>query len=179
MFFNKEKKVEVSNPLEAKIGSTVVIDTLDFRDKELLVKDIVEYKRQIGTEKFLFTDYHLSNEFKLRVMPDFVLTLNLYREFEFDEDFLSVVEDACASGFNIDDEDAHFNRCNNLTDPYSAELTSAVKKSKVKYWDFSRQATDEAGYEYTDFVMVEQDEETGWFQVWWGQETLKSNVKVV
>lgn len=180
MFFNKEKKVELFNPLEAKVGSTVVVDVIDLRTQDLTVKELLEYTRTIDSKEFQFTDYVLNDSLRLRAMPDFCMSLTLFDEFEFNEDFLGVVEDACNSTFNLDDERAEFVRCNKLTTPYVAQIkTLANKISEISYWDFSRQAVDEAGYEYTDFVIIEKNDESGWFQLWRGQELLRNNIKVV
>lgn len=180
MFFNKEKKEEIFNPLNLVVGAGLVVDTIDFRDKELKVTKIVEFKREINGETFLFTDYILGEELKLRVMPDnFCIMLNMFYEQEFDEGFLNTVQDACTSTFNIDDENAEFTRNKGLKEPYVAMTKSSSTEEKVAYWDFMRDTKDEAGFDYVDFLFIERNEKTGWFQIWRGEELAKDHVKTL
>ena len=47
------------NPLRARIGSSLGVDELDLKDYNFFVKEIREYRRQIGGRQFPFVDYVL------------------------------------------------------------------------------------------------------------------------
>lgn len=127
---------------------------------------------------------------RLRVMPNEAggnekVLLRLYDEFAFAQDFLDVVKDDSGIFEATDDEgaSAEFERINGLKDSYEAAVLvvsettpdgkAAPKRTtsvKVEYWDFWRDM--ELGPENTtkEFVFVEMNQETGWFQIWRGRE---------
>lgn len=127
---------------------------------------------------------------RLRTLPNPVggnmtLLLRLDDEFEFAEDFLGVVNDDTGI-FEVTDDATgakeKFERINNLRASYHAAVLivkettpegKAVQKSarpiKIEYWDYWRDIAvgDKTAKEW---LFVEMDCDTGWFQIWRGRE---------
>jgi hypothetical protein len=128
---------------------------------------------------------------RLRLVPNpaganDALLLRLYDEFEFAEDFLGVVKDT-AGLFKVTEHrsgaEETFSRINDLRESYQAVVlvvaeTTAdgqgvagkVSPAKVEYWDYWRDADIGGGKTAKEFVFVEQNSDTGWFQIWRGRE---------
>jgi hypothetical protein len=128
---------------------------------------------------------------RLRVVPNQAgahdsLLLRLEDEFEFAEDFLAVVKDTTGL-FKITDDDSGaestFSRINDLRTSYEAAVlvvsettpdgkgaTGKVSPIKVEYWDYWRDAEIGDGKTAKEFVFVEMNSDTGWFQIWRGRE---------
>jgi len=128
---------------------------------------------------------------KLRTVPNSAgaydsILLRLHDEFGFAEDFLAVLKDDTGI-FEMTDDDpavsATFNRINDLRASYEAavlvvsETTPDGKAAqgkttalKLEYWDYWRDADIGAGSTAKEFVFVEQNTDTGWFQIWRGRE---------
>jgi hypothetical protein len=128
---------------------------------------------------------------KIRSMPNQAggqdsLLLRLYDEFAFAEDFLAVVKDDTGI-FEVDDEKGDekqtFTRINDLRDSYEAALlvvkettpngkaaTGKTTPAKIEYWDYWRDAELAGGKTAKEFVFVEMNSDTGWFQIWRGRE---------
>ena len=114
------------------------------------------------------------------------LLLRLYDEFAFAEDFLAVLKDTSGI-FETNDEKSGttetFSRINDLREAYEAAVlvvsettpdgkaasgkTTAVK---LEYWDYWRDADLGDGKSAKEFVFVEMNSDTGWFQIWRGRE---------
>ena len=128
---------------------------------------------------------------RVRVVPNAAgandaLLLRIYDEFEFAEDFLAVVKDTTGLFKVTDDKtgtEATFSRINDVRDSYQAavlvvaETTTdgkgapvKVYPAKVEYWDYWRDADIGAGKTAKEFVFVEMNSDTGWFQIWRGRE---------
>ncbi|SPE51728.1 hypothetical protein SBV1_1420008 [Verrucomicrobia bacterium] len=128
---------------------------------------------------------------RLRVVPNAAgahdsLLLRLYDEFGFAEDFLSVVKDDTGI-FEVGGDDSTqpdtFRRINDLRESYVAavlvvsETTPDGKAApgkatgaRVEYWDYWRDADLGGGNTAKEFVFVEMNSDTGWFQIWRGRE---------
>jgi len=128
---------------------------------------------------------------RLRAVPNQAgahdtLLLKLEDEFEFTEDFLQVVKDTTGI-FEITDDKTGaketFTRINELRTSYEAAVlvvsettpdgkTAPGKASPVKmeYWDYWRDAEIGEGKTAKEFVFVEMNSDTGWFQIWHGRE---------
>jgi len=128
---------------------------------------------------------------RLRVVPNQAgandtLLLRLYDEFEFAEDFLAVVKDTTGL-FKVTDDpsgaEATFSRINDLRESYQAAVLvvaattpdgkgapGEVSPAKVEYWDYWRDADIGGGKTAKEFVFVEMNSDTGWFQIWRGRE---------
>ena len=128
---------------------------------------------------------------RLRVVPNQAgandaLLLRLYDEFEFAEDFLAVVKDTTGLFKVTDDKsgaEATFSRINDLRESYQAAVLvvsettpdgkgapGKVAPAKVEYWDYWRDADIGGGKTAKEFVFVEMNSDTGWFQIWRGRE---------
>jgi len=128
---------------------------------------------------------------RLRVVPNQAgahdsLLLRLYDEFEFAEDFLAVVKDDTGLFKVTDDKsgaEETFSRVNDLRESYEAAVlvvleTTAEGKGapgkvspvKMEYWDYWRDADIGAGKTAKEFIFVEMNSDTGWFQIWRGRE---------
>lgn len=128
---------------------------------------------------------------RLRVVPNQAgahdsLLLSVYDEFGFAEDFLNVLKDDTGV-FELSDDDSGpkqtFTRINDVRGSYEAAVlivaeTTADGKAtpgkaaplKVEYWDFWREAPLPGGQTAREFLFVEMNCDTGWFQLWRGRE---------
>ena len=128
---------------------------------------------------------------RLRVVPNSAgahdsLLLNLYDEFAFAEDFLGVVKDTTGIFETTDDVTGQkdtFSRINDLRDSYQAAVLVVTRtndqgkappgqtdRAKIEYWDYWRAIDTGAGKTAKEFVFVEMNSDTGWFQIWRGRE---------
>jgi hypothetical protein len=128
---------------------------------------------------------------RVRVVPNQAgghdsLLLQLYDEFEFSEDFLGVVKDTTGLFKVTDDKsgaETTFSRINDLRESYQAAVmvvpettpdgkgaTGKVSPAKVEYWDYWRDADIGGGKTAKEFIFVEMNSDTGWFQIWRGRE---------
>ena len=128
---------------------------------------------------------------RLRVVPNQAgahdsLLLRLYDEFAFAEEFLGVVKDTTGL-FKVTDEtsgaETMFSRINDLRESYQAAVlvvtettpdgkaaTGKVAPAKIEYWDYWRDADIGSGKTAKEFIFVEMNSDTGWFQIWRGRE---------
>lgn len=142
-------------------------------------------------------------QIKLRVVLDLdrqrVLVLTKFDEFEYDDGFIAVLNDKekkFVIDDDMDDEDAsndiheEYWRVNDVAYSYTAKVKtlhdknedakiddSEVEESEVKFWDYSR-ITSKEGVNIEEFVYVEMNNKTGWFQIWRGAETDSANISV-
>jgi hypothetical protein len=128
---------------------------------------------------------------RLRVVPNSAgahdsLLLNLYDEFAFAEDFLGVVKDTTGIFNTTDDASGKtetFSRINGLQDSYEAAVMvvsgtndqskappGQTARAKIEYWDYWRTMDIGAGNTAREFIFVEMNSDTGWFQIWRGRE---------
>jgi len=128
---------------------------------------------------------------RLRAVPNQagsydMLLLRLYDEFGFAEDFLQVVKDDTGV-FDIEDdktgEKESYNRINDLRESYQAAVlvvqetapdgkavNGKTSAQKIEYWDYWRDVDLGKGNSAKEFVFVEMNSDTGWFQIWRGRE---------
>jgi hypothetical protein len=191
------------NPLHARIGSAVTLDELEWRDLNFFVLSIHEYRRTIGGQEFRFVDYALVARplgrdkvlVRLRLVPTddpdeagiahHVLLLQLDDDRPYDRDLHKVVNDGTRRFQVLEDDavQAEYERINDVSTPYRAEVTVArdvnldkrvtrdeIEKRRVEYWDYWREVPDEAGQPRREFLFVEMDGDNGWFQIWKGRE---------
>jgi hypothetical protein len=128
---------------------------------------------------------------RVRVVPNQAgahdaLLLRVYDEFAFAEDFLAVVKDTTGLFKVTDDEsgaESTYARINDLRESYQAAVLvvsettpdgkgapGKVAPAKVEYWDYWRDADIGGGRTAKEFVFVEMNSDTGWFQIWRGRE---------
>lgn len=128
---------------------------------------------------------------RLRVVPNQAgahdsLLLRLYDEFAFAETFLAVLKDDTGilevTGAQSGPADI-FTRINDVRDSYEAAVLvvsdttpdgkaapGKASPAKVEYWDYWRDADLGGGKTAKEFVFVEMNSDTGWFQIWRGRE---------
>ena len=128
---------------------------------------------------------------RVRVVPNQAgandaLLLRICDEFEFAEDFLAVVKDTTGLFKVTDDKsgaEATFSRINDVRESYQSAVLvvsgttpdgkgapGKASAAKVEYWDYWRDADIGAGKTAKEFVFVEMNSDTGWFQIWRGRE---------
>jgi|SRR6516225_3230878 hypothetical protein len=126
---------------------------------------------------------------RLRVVPNEAgaqdsILLRLEDEFAFAEDFLGVLKDDTGIFEVTDDKSGAsttFSRINDLRESYQAavllvaQTTPEGKASKTtplkfEYWDYWRDADLGNGKSAKEFLFVEMNSDTGWFQLWRGRE---------
>jgi len=195
----------VLNPLGARIGSSVQLDVLDFRQYTFVVKSIREISRQIDTEVYQLVDYQLlagpgdkeDVEAYLRLIPQeaggkqdlthHCLLLKKYDELAFDQKFRDLLDDPEFVTQVDGAETGRYWRINDLKTPYKCtvkaideknEKSSSVAGRSYLLWDFWRDHPDEAGQQTKEFLFVEMDEDNGWFTILLGEEINAQNVTV-
>jgi len=144
--------------------------------------------RGVSTKTFVAEDAKLA---RIRVVPnqagahDSVL-LTLEDEFAFSEDFLGVVKDDTGIFEVTDDKSGAketFSRINNLRSSYEAAVMivaattpdgkaapGKTSVAKIEYWDYWRDMDLGSGRSAKEFLFVEMNSDTGWFQIWRGRE---------
>jgi hypothetical protein len=144
--------------------------------------------RGVNTKSFDATQALVA---RVRVVPNAAgahdaLLLRLYDEFAFAEDFLAVVKDDTGVFEMTDDKTGTsetFSRINDLRQSYEAAVLvvgettvegkaapGKTKPVRLEYWDYWRDADIGEDKTAKEFVFVEQNSETGWFQIWRGGE---------
>jgi hypothetical protein len=128
---------------------------------------------------------------RLRVVPntagahDSVL-LRLYDEFAFAQDFLDLVKDDTDVFEIAGDQPGNketYTRINDLRVSYQAAVMviagttpdgkaapGKAAPAKLEYWDYWRDSDLGGGHTAKEFVFVEMNSDTGWFQLWRGRE---------
>lgn len=203
--FASPPEQSIYNPIGSKVGGVVKINNLDYRDYRFTVKSIAELTvgdikmtdytllaRPIGQEDV---------EVRLRVVPNpdtksrithRAIVLKLYDELAYDEGLHDVVR-SDEKKFVIDDDTDPTNiihdefwRVNDVSKSYVATVqelnlvgVSFVedKTSKMEFWDYSRLTTVDS-VEVEEFVFVQMDKESGWFQIWRGSEVIPERIDV-
>jgi len=173
---NSDSSPTIVNMLNLQIGQHLTIDILDYRDQDYTVKSIEEHCREIGYEQFYSNTYFLTDGdgiyLKLRIDSDFSTTKicqiqRLYDQFAFDEGFLRVINEALESSFNLDDEEGVQFLPGELKTPACVQITDDKwNKKRINVWTFKRIAKDEAGQTFVETLNIEQDDDTGWFELW-------------
>lgn len=128
---------------------------------------------------------------RLRAVPNAAgshetILLGLFDEFQFAEDFLNVLKDKTGI-FEVTDDASgakeSFSRINGLTESYEAAVmvigqtapdgkavSGNSSSAKLEYWDYWRDMDIGGGNTAKEFVFVEMNSDTGWFQIWRGRE---------
>lgn len=141
---------------------------------------------------------------RLRMIPDpdpttrlthRTIVLALYDELAYNEGLHNSVKDAEGTGkFVVDDASVGLHeeywRVNDVKLPYTSSVTAMkdengdgrvdaneVKTEPVEFWDYSRMTNIE-GVETEQFVFVEMNKTTGWFQIWRGNDVNPESVSV-
>ena len=195
------------NPLGAKIGQHVKIDTLEMEEFDFNIRSLQAWTRHIGGEKFKHADYLLiarpigGDEVKKKVrlvpmedpdgkMTHNVVLLNLLDEFEYDQEFHEGL-DFDRNGGEFHEGEAIYYRVQDVRDPFKARIKhisdlvgdgeveeEEVRDSTVVYWDFWRETEDDGGNTIIEFYIVEMDDDCGWFRIWVGGEIDQNRVSI-
>lgn len=200
MWAEDKPKYDISNPWKVELGASVIIDDIDYLDKTFNVVSIHEYTREIYGEKFIFTDYTLvesvcgGTELRLRMMPmsvpgeavthTFILLKN-YCQMAYDESIYNVVT-AATKQFEVFENGVlteTYSRINDVQNSYQPTVVSVsendLSKRKLEYWDYWRETPNEAGINFVQYLFVEMDSESGWFQMWQGVEVDPQRLTVI
>jgi len=114
------------------------------------------------------------------------LLLRLSDELAFDQGFLDVVNDTTGI-FEVGEDDGQketYQRLNDVKGSYQAVVLvikgttddgkanrNQTSAGKLEYWDYWREVTLPGGQATkTEFLFVEMNADTGWFQIWIGGE---------
>jgi hypothetical protein len=197
----------IYNPLHGGIGAVATVDSLDYRTKHFVVREITDYKRTqtiVGRDPVVsgWTDYIMvhhpveGDDVTLRVRchpdaPDVAILLKLDDEMQFDEGFdhcirtgkFEVFEGTGPAAKLI----AEYNRCTaGVKDPYEIVTTtitdneaSTVIEKKIELCDYSRDAVDEANQTVKEYFFVEKDVLTGYFRMFKGVEISSQRIHVL
>jgi hypothetical protein len=113
------------------------------------------------------------------------LLLRLDDEMAYSEEFHQVVKDDTGKFQVLDDGKvtAEYWRINEVRQPYRAKVAvikdanhdktvdrDEVERVELEYWDYARQTTTPGGLPAVEYLFIEMDRDTGWFQIWRGQE---------
>lgn len=203
------KPLAFYNPMKAAIGSIVTINEIDLSKCDFVVETIEEFTRTLDKQTFKFTDYVLKNRsgpenVRIRInpadpgvagMPHNVIVLKLDDEFGYSDDFLAVVNDD-SKKFNVTDDKTNttdeYWRINDVSGSYKCDVLvikgltadgtadeKSVSRTTVEYWDYWRETKDEASLPFKQFVFVNMNSTTGWFQIWKGEEINPQRIVVI
>jgi hypothetical protein len=184
-FFQKAPETKVHNPLNQKVNDFI---TIAGHENLYQVLSLQELEREIGGESFLLTDYNVSDgdpehTVKLRFMDGCNVLLFKVDEFEYNEEFEEYMDEQV-----VEFEEAAYCRVNDVTERYQATVTDIadldgdgvaekdeVRTSKITYWDFWRETTDDFDNVVTEFLVVEMDP-NGYFTAWRGEEIARTSI---
>ena len=142
----------------------------------------------INTKTFDATD---EVTVRLRIFPNEsgakdAILLRLYDELAFAEDFLAVVKDTTGVFEITNDETSEpetYHRINDVQGAYEGAVlvisattadgkapAGTTKTGHFEYWDYWRDVPIGLGKTAKQFLFVEMDTDTGWFQIWRGAE---------
>jgi hypothetical protein len=122
------------------------------------------------------------------------LLLRLYDEMAYDENLHKVVTDTTKKFEVVENGQVteEYWRINDVATPYKAKLSilkdenkdgqvdeEEVEKEGLEYWDYWRDTKDEVGQPLRQYLFVEMNTDTGWFQIWRGQEIDPQKVLVI
>lgn len=123
-----------------------------------------------------------------------VLLLRLDDDLAYDEGLHNVVRDTTKKFQVLQDGQVteEYWRINDVQDAYKAQVAvmrdvnndgtvepEEVQQIKIEYWDYWREIKDAAGQPISQYLFVEMNSDTGWFQIWKGQEVDPQKVMVM
>jgi hypothetical protein len=175
--FSGPSELRYYNPLKARVGVSVTIDTVELRDLNFFLQEIREYKRRIGPQEYTFVDYSLLARplggddvaLRLRLNPIadtqrsggrayHVLMLRLDDEFEYSADFEKLLNDK-SGVFQIRQDGVvteEFERLHGLKSPYTA--TVSYLRDINQNHQIERDEIDTLELKYWDFSREIKDE---------------------
>lgn len=166
------------------------------RGQSFYFTDYVLLARQLGGEEVLY-------RLRLNPMEDpgrvadithHVLLLRREDEFAYDQDFHAVVTDGSGRFQVLENGEVteEYYRINDLTEPHKARVAvirdvnqdgkvemAEVERHQLEYWDYWREVPDATGQPTTQYLFVEMDAQTGWFELWKGEEFDPQRIMVI
>ena len=164
--------------------------------------------RQFASADYLLAARSLEGEetlLRLRVNPaddpgrpagltHHVLLLKRYDDLPYSEDLHRVVTDTTKKFQVLEDGQVkeEYTRLNDVAGSYRAHVAvlsdvnqdqkveaDEVQKQRIEYWDYWREVKDAAGQPLRQYLFVEMDADSGWFQIWRGEEIDPRRVVVI
>lgn len=163
------RELQQFNPLKAKMGSSVTIDDVEWRNRDFLLTEFRVYRRMVEGQEFLFADYVLTERstkgeettIRIRLNPTaeahhtgqehHALLLFLEEDMAYDEGLHGVLQDPSGL-FRIEHDGkvtAEFTRLHGLRAPYITAVTVLTDDDHNKRVD--RDEVKEIRLEYWDF----------------------------
>lgn len=176
-------ELQYHNPLDAKVGCTVVVShDAATSGINFVIDRMSVYETKLGEKKFYHTDYHLKGvtldrdrplRVRLRLVPDEdaknelgckIYLLHLYDEMEGDQGFIDGVLGNGTGVFDVNQDDdgnpldvaRRYWRVDNVLDPYNARVTVLCDKDgngKVEEKELER-----LDFTYWDYHRETEDE---------------------
>jgi hypothetical protein len=194
------------NPLKARVGNSVKIDTPEYANMFFTIQSIRQVDRKVEGESHLFPDYDLKCQpfdgdpvqLRLRLIPGepdgeidhSVVLLKLIDECPYDKAFHDGLAFEENKGEFLEG-DATYWRVNDVKEEWVAKTSllqdinkngkidqDEVKHGSINYWDFWRE-TEEDGNKFVEFYIVEMDKDTGYFTFWIGRTVAPALVSVL
>lgn len=184
-------ELQIYNPLEVRIGCSASIDDVDLKSLNFFVQEVRELVVSLGGNSYRMAEYLLAAtplkgdvvEVRLRVAPAGkedpggvgyrILILCEWDSLAYSDGLLEAVKDPTKI-FKIDNDSMNFHaeffRVNDVGDSYKANCKKVsskeycIKSTMVEFWDFSR-ITHVDTVEMEQFLFVEMDTDSGWFQL--------------
>lgn len=112
------------------------------------------------------------------------LVLTLYDSLAYDESLLDVVRDETARLTIHDTDSANtagdifwriFDEADSHISSVNIQCGASITDAAIEYWDYSR-LTDIEGVETEEFLFVESNKATGWFEIWRGVEVAAGKI---
>lgn len=198
-------KDTIYNPLGAKIGTAISINTPDYQEETYEVSEIREINRCVNENNHQFSDYVLKENLRVRVVPCLekaignkqiqVLVLSRYDEIAFSQELLDLVTKNTQFEINNSDTSEQidffrpsYDNKSRMQLTWETSVTTRKKsgegleinlKSRMSYWDYSRETKDEAKQDYVDYLFVEMNKDNGMFQLWRGVEVDPHRISIV
>ena len=195
----REIDCPLSNPMHVRFDSIIGLDVLDYDKGSYQVSRIYEYTRTANGKQFVFTDYDLFDRnsqatLRLRVNDGSVLLLTEYASDDLRNGGIYDVlkQTNIDKALHDDEADVEYQRIADLdhswnasvrilVDDHNGKMTAAnaIENKKIEYWDFSRQAVDEAGQTFEEFVFAEADWTDYRITLWKGREIAPEVINIV
>ena len=127
-------------------------------------------------------------------LTHYALLLRLDDEMAFTEDLHNILRDGTGEFRVLEDGEvkAVFTRVGGVLEPYRVRVAvvrdanfdqkvekDEVERREIESWDYERETTGDGGVVKKEYLFVEMDRETGWFQIWRGHETDMQRALVV
>ncbi len=159
----------------------------DVAGKEFLSADYVLLARPLNKDEVLrrLRVNPLEDPARAGGLTHHALLLSLDDEMAYNEDFHNVLNDETGEFQVLQDGEVkeRFFRINDVRKPYRAKVAvvkdanhdqkvelSEVERVEIEFWDYWRDVASAAGLPQKEYLFVEMDRDSGWFQVWRGQE---------